>query len=105
MLMSRPIRDGSNHEPQHVSDSENDQGPTPDNHPRQPVDGRCNWHRDRLLDAGLGSTVQKGLPSTKGDTSRTARWWYPSDGSDGTNSNRRTAATLAEDLGGEGFGT
>ena len=27
MLITRPVRDGGNHEQQHVSDSENDQGP------------------------------------------------------------------------------
>jgi hypothetical protein len=38
MLIVRPIRNIRNHEQQHASDSENDQGPTPDNHPRKPLD-------------------------------------------------------------------
>jgi hypothetical protein len=38
MLITRPIRDGRDHEQQHVSDSQNEQGPTPDNRPSKPMD-------------------------------------------------------------------
>jgi hypothetical protein len=38
MLMTRSIRDGRNQEQQHVSDSENDQGPSPHNDPHKPLD-------------------------------------------------------------------
>jgi hypothetical protein len=49
MLITRSIRDVGNHEQEHVSDSKNDQGPTPDNHPSKSMDGRLNWHGYRLL--------------------------------------------------------
>jgi hypothetical protein len=69
MFMTRPIRDIRNHEQQHVSDRENDQGPAPDNHTRKPLDCGFSWHRHRLLHFRLRSTVQRTVTFTKGDTS------------------------------------